>query len=213
MPLTWLVFQFPNIRVRHLFVIDHLQVTVRQQRTVAHTERSSHYWHVQNKELLRAKPSTQSLHTWISTANWNEMGIGVLPKHLRCLRHGPLTRYVKLRVAHAPGMPGTFSPDAEFKGKRELAIPACITARAWRTCRDACRDCLPAVAGKCSRHSRRMRTRNFTYLARGPCWCNWDGTYSINAELMSASQCHTNGMLVIHPCPYLQHAQDSKPTM
>ena len=23
--------------------------------------------------------------------------------------HGPLTRYVKLRVAHAPGMPGTFS--------------------------------------------------------------------------------------------------------
>ena len=24
--------------------------------------------------------------------------------------HGPLTRYVKLRVAHAPGMMGTFSP-------------------------------------------------------------------------------------------------------
>ena len=26
------------------------------------------------------------------------------------LGNGPLTRYVKLRVAHAPGMPGTFSP-------------------------------------------------------------------------------------------------------
>ena len=63
-------------------------------------------------------------------------------------QHGPLTRYVKSRVAHAPGMPGTFPPAAEFKGKRELAIPACITARASRTCRDACRDCLPAVAGK-----------------------------------------------------------------
>ena len=25
-------------------------------------------------------------------------------------RHGPLSRYVKLRVVHAPGMPGTFSP-------------------------------------------------------------------------------------------------------
>ena len=61
---------------------------------------------------------------------------------------GPLTRYVKSRVAHAPGMPGTFSPAAEFKGKRELTIPACITARASRTCRDACRDCLPAVVGK-----------------------------------------------------------------
>ena len=29
---------------------------------------------------------------------------------------GPLTRYVKLQVAHAPGMPGTFSPTADFKG-------------------------------------------------------------------------------------------------
>ena len=26
------------------------------------------------------------------------------------VHHGPLTRYAKLRVAHAPGMPGTFSP-------------------------------------------------------------------------------------------------------
>ena len=62
--------------------------------------------------------------------------------------HGPLTRYVKLQVAHAPGMPGTFSPAADFKGNRKLAIPTCITARAWRTCRDACRDCAPAVTGK-----------------------------------------------------------------
>ena len=26
------------------------------------------------------------------------------------LHHGPLARYVNLRVAHAPGMPGMFSP-------------------------------------------------------------------------------------------------------
>ena len=26
------------------------------------------------------------------------------------LFHGPLARYVKMQVAHAPGMPGTFSP-------------------------------------------------------------------------------------------------------
>ena len=32
--------------------------------------------------------------------------------------NGPLTRYVKLRVAHAPGMPGTFSPATDFKGNR-----------------------------------------------------------------------------------------------
>ena len=33
----------------------------------------------------------------------------------RC-HHGPLARYVKLQVAHAPGMLGTFSPAADFKG-------------------------------------------------------------------------------------------------
>ena len=32
--------------------------------------------------------------------------------------HGPLTRYVKLQVAHAPGMPGKFFPAAVFKGNR-----------------------------------------------------------------------------------------------
>ena len=32
--------------------------------------------------------------------------------------HGPLTRYAKLQVAHAPGMPGTFPPAADFKGNR-----------------------------------------------------------------------------------------------
>ena len=40
-------------------------------------------------------------------------------------RNGPLARYVKLRVAHAPGT---------FPYHRGLAIPACITARAWPLC-------------------------------------------------------------------------------
>ena len=70
------------------------------------------------------------------------------PKSTTVPANGPLTRYVKLQVAHAPGMPGTFSPAADFKENRLLAIPACITARAWRTCRDACRDRLHAVTGK-----------------------------------------------------------------
>ena len=32
--------------------------------------------------------------------------------------HGPLTRYAKFRVAHAPGMPGTFPHTADFKRNR-----------------------------------------------------------------------------------------------
>ena len=32
------------------------------------------------------------------------------PLTLHCQYHGPLARYVRLWLAHAPGMPGTFSP-------------------------------------------------------------------------------------------------------
>ena len=46
-----------------------------------------------------------------------------------------ICKIVKLGVAHAPGMPGTFSLPP-----RVSEIPTCITARAWRTGRDACRD-------------------------------------------------------------------------
>ena len=34
--------------------------------------------------------------------------------------HGPLTRYVKFRMAHAPGMPGTFSPPPTSKETASL---------------------------------------------------------------------------------------------
>ena len=86
--------------------------------------------------------------------------------HRRGIRRS-LIRRVKLRVAHAPGMPGTFSPP------RRWAILTYITARAWRTCRDACRDRwlaapfelgsgerVPGLPGACA-------TRNFAYLVRG----------------------------------------------
>ena len=46
------------------------------------------------------------------------------------------------------GNAGNVFPATDFKGNRKLAIPTCITARASRTCRDACRDRQPAVAGK-----------------------------------------------------------------
>ena len=78
--------------------------------------------------------------------------------------YGHLTRCAKLRVVHAPGMPGTFPLHSG------LAIPTCIKA----TCRDACRDGLLVVSfevgdlenvsgilGACA-------TRNSAYLVRGP---------------------------------------------
>ena len=54
-----------------------------------------------------------------------------------------------------------------FLRHRGLAIPTCITARARRTCRDACRDGdenLPGIPGACA-------NRNFTYLVRDSLSC------------------------------------------
>ena len=44
------------------------------------------------------------------------------------LVHGPLARYVKLRVPHAPGIPGAFSP------------PPRVSDPVMPQGRDACRD-------------------------------------------------------------------------
>ena len=93
--------------------------------------------------------------------------------------HGPLARYEKLRVAHAPGMPGTFSPPPRVSDP-DIHHGTCVTHGSW---------CMPGSLtsafswsrwwGNRSRHSRRMRNPPFTYLVRGP--------YTENREL---SWCH-----------------------
>ena len=82
------------------------------------------------------------------------------------LIHGPLIRYVKLRVAPAPELPGTFSPPRGF------AIQTCITACAWRNAvihtgiADS-RFPLKSVAGKVPGIPGACATHNHTYLVRG----------------------------------------------
>ena len=54
-------------------------------------------------------------------------------RHITC--HGPLARYGKWRVRmHRECR-------ERFPRQQRQAIPTCITARVWHTCRDACRDC------------------------------------------------------------------------
>ena len=66
---------------------------------------------------------------------------------------------------------------------RGLATPTCITTRAWRTCRDACRNRElavsfqvaggengPSIPGECT-------NRNFTYMVRGKCWPEFGDKY------------------------------------
>ena len=80
----------------------------------------------------------------------------VLNKH-----HGPLAKCVKLWVAHAPGMPGTFSPSTA--SKENVSKRSRHASRHVRHARAVMRVEItnPRLRGKCSRHSRRMRNPQF----------------------------------------------------
>ena len=84
------------------------------------------------------------------------------------IRHGPLARYVNLRVAHALGMPGTFPlppwvSDCDMHhGTCMMHVPWCMSGSLtsglirsrWR--------------GKRSQHSRRMRNPQFYVSGKRP---------------------------------------------
>ena len=79
--------------------------------------------------------------------------------------HGPLTRYAKLLVAHAPGM---FSPPL-WVNDPDMHHGTCVTPVLW--CMSGSLTAVsfevgggenvPGIPGACA-------TQNFTYLARGP---------------------------------------------
>ena len=82
--------------------------------------------------------------------------------------NGPLTRYVKLRVVHAPGMPGTFSPSPNSKGTDNKR-----SRNASRHVRHARAVMQVGIAnpwwrGKRSRHSRCMRNPQFYISGKRP---------------------------------------------
>ena len=111
------------------------------------------------------------------------------------LQNGPLARYVKLRVAHAPGMPGTFSPPPRASNP-DMHHGTCVTHVPW---------CMPGSLtssffcsrwlGKRSRHSRRMRNPQFYVSGKRPMlmvmlvticwlkrwwwWCQWWCDYGL----------------------------------
>ena len=112
---------------------------------------------VQNAETHhRFYPDNTSGRRLVSSP-FKNLCMGLLP-------HGPLPRYVKLRVVHVLGT---------FSSSPGVSDPDIITARVWCPCRDACRDRLlafsvdvnggenvPGIPDACT-------TRNFTYLVRG----------------------------------------------
>ena len=85
--------------------------------------------------------------------------------------NGPLPRYVKLLVAHVPGMPETFSPPTRFSDP-DMHHGACVTLVPWCMPRSLTSDFLwSRWWGKCSRHSRRMRNPQFYVSGKRPMVC------------------------------------------
>ena len=92
----------------------------------------------------------------------------ILQDYFTGYRNGPLTWYVKLRVAHAPGMLGTFSPPPRV-GYPDMHHGACLTRVPW---------CMPGslTSGflwsrwrrKHSRHPRCMRNPQFYVSGKRP---------------------------------------------
>ena len=82
--------------------------------------------------------------------------------------NGPLTRYVKLQVAHATGMPGTFFPPPRV-GDPHMPHDTCVTHVPW---------CMPGSLttgflwsrwrGQCSRLSWHMRNPHFYVSCKRP---------------------------------------------
>ena len=83
-------------------------------------------------------------------------------------RHVPLTRYVKLRVAHAPGIPGTFSPP--LISKETASYRSRHASRHVRHARAVVHVGIATLQwqGRRSRHSRRMRNPHFYVPGKRP---------------------------------------------
>ena len=114
-------------------------------------------------------PVKQPCTIWINThyASTKPADINTTKQNKNvCIFYGPLPRYGKLRVAHAPGMPGTFSPPLRFSVTHvPWCMPGSLTRgilwSPWR--------------GKRSRHSLCMRDPQFQIFGKRPI------TYTVNA--------------------------------
>ena len=106
-----------------------------------------------------------------------ESGMGSVLKFLGSsdrlilLNNGPLARYAKLWVAHAPGMPGTFSPPPPVSDP-DMHHGTCLLHVPWCTPGSLTSGLLwNRWEGKRSRHSRRMRNPQCYVSGKRPMIC------------------------------------------
>ena len=89
---------------------------------------------------------------------WYQQRRSAQQRLLGDMSHGPLTRFIKLRVAHAPGMPGPCSPPPRISDP-DMHHDTCVTHVPWCMPGSLTSDFLwSRWRGKRSRHSRRKGT-------------------------------------------------------
>ena len=115
-------------------------------------------WHMIDRRRVFAIWASQAHPRRLTLKNvsWHNNGITIQTSSRFSTLYGPLTRYVKLRVAHPLGMPGTFSPPPRVSDP-DMHHGTCVTHVPW---------CMPGSLtngflwswwrGKRSRHSQRM---------------------------------------------------------
>ena len=136
---------------------------------------------------LKSIPNSQWVKVVFVSAHLMCISVG-LDKRYHPVNVGPpavWTSYQIRKIAGCArtGNAGKFSSDTDFKGNRQLAIPAFISALASRTFNDACWDRQPVVTGETfpafpalvqlayyvsgNRSKKCMAKQNDYYLARG----------------------------------------------
>ena len=81
--------------------------------------------------------------------------------------HGPLVRYIKLRFAHAPGMPEMFSPPLRVSDS-DMHHSTCVMHVPWCIPGSLTSSFLWSQWGKRSRHSRPMHNPQFYLSGKRP---------------------------------------------
>ena len=87
------------------------------------------------------------------------------------IHHGPLTKCVKLRVVHAPGMLATFTPPLRVSDP-DMHHGTCVAHVPWCRPRLLTSDFLWSWRGKRSQHPCRMHNRHFYVTGKKPMFSN-----------------------------------------
>ena len=154
--------QCPLLLQCHHMSIRASQITSRSTQQSVQAKDSENTKEKKKKILVHYK-CNPTVTDWFLSQRASDAGRYSMPWR----RHGPLTRYVKLRVPHAPWMPGKFSPPPRVSnpdmhhGTFVTHVPWCMLgslasgflwSRWWVN--------VPGIPGACSTH-------NFTYPVRG----------------------------------------------